>query len=718
MNNQNIFNLVDAGKKALEDTIKAGPYVAGEGIMKTGYMVRNSVNYTFRNLSEGTRSVSANVLSQVNRYTPDFYDVGANGKDLTDDMGMFIAGNSAMVMQNTARALRIPGKYALKAGYGVWYNPLRMNHQQQKFQDFQNSSAAAKATYQDMVLGKSRKNVIHRSDRYAKNRYIDNYFTNLSARERLILMKDKFQGEKYLRLKGRSERGAEKFAAMKQHQFSLKRSTVGMVKNQSRKISRQIASGNNPDSVVNQTAIAGVQGVRYSAKTAAKMYRRREMIKKYLSAIAHPIRTLQGIVGVIVSVLSAIFSMVASIPAVISIIVALLPILIVVVIVSMLVSTIFPSAGADEFNAVNVTMAATPEYASNAFIYEAKEREWKENAIVGTLAYLLAEGMGMGTFTYESYMFNNGPGKVTYDTTTDNQAWVEWLSGDGKAQALAQDNYNASNVAIGLGVTQESNVWSYDTAKALNASRLIDYCMKLDKPWQDPETQMSYLFKEKFSTSTAFDQDASGHVDPTKDDLTPEQWCRRVTAGIGMPGWTMNVNNSYMNAHTSKVPEAQQIYNDYRTFSYVNMSGPAVNGNVDFSDLDAWIRLNPYYSAGYCGQCTWFAWGRVYQIHGFAPNASGNGYEFARQLYTKHPDKFRYSKTPAPGAVFSTEAGGGYNHVGIVLDVQGDMVTIQEGNLDGVNNTFVDAQRDWQEITISLSELHSRYGGVYFAVPI
>ncbi|WP_304818354.1 hypothetical protein, partial [Faecalibaculum rodentium] len=101
-------------------------------------------------------------------------------------MGVFIAGNSAMALQNTARALRIPGKYALKAGYGVWYNPLRMNHHQQKHQKFQNSSPAAKATYQDMVLGKSRKNVIHRSDCYAKNRYVDNFFTNLSARERLI----------------------------------------------------------------------------------------------------------------------------------------------------------------------------------------------------------------------------------------------------------------------------------------------------------------------------------------------------------------------------------------------------------------------------------------------------------------------------------------------------------------------------------------------------
>ncbi|WP_276930872.1 CHAP domain-containing protein [Faecalibaculum rodentium] len=715
MNRQNVFDLVDAGKKALEETIKAGPYVAGEGIMKTGYVVRNSVNYTVRNLSEGTRSVTANVLSQVNRYTPDFYDVGANGKDLTDDMGMFIAGNGAMAVQNTARALRIPGKYALKAGYGLWYNPLRMNHQQQKYQKFQNSSLAAKATYQDMVLGKSRKNVIHRSDRYAKNRYIDNFFTNLSARERLILMKDKFQGEKYLRLKQRSDRGAEKFAAMKSRQFSLKRSTEGMLKNQSRKLSRQFASGNDPESMVNQTAVAGVQAVRYSAKSAAKMYRRREMIKKYLSAIAHPIRTLQGIVSVIVSVLSAIFSMVASVPVVISIITALLPILVVVVIVSMLISTIFPSAGADEFNSVNVAMAATPEYASQAFIYEAKKREWKENAIVGTLAYLLAEGMGMGTFTYESYMFNNGPGKVTYDTTTDNQAWLEWLSGEGKTQALAQDNYNPWNVAIGLGVTQESNVWRYDTATALNASRLIDYCMKLDKPWQDPETQMTYLFKEKFSTSTAFDQDASGHVDPAKDDLTPEQWCRRVTAGIGMPGWTMDVNNTYMDAHISKVSEAQQIYDDYKTFSYVNMSGPAVNGNIDFTDLDAWIRLNPY-APTYYGQCTWFAWGRVYQIHGFAPNASGYGYEFAEQLYTNHPDRFRYSKTPAPGAVFSTDSAS--NHTGIVLDVQGDMLTIQDGNYNGVSDDFVTATGDWEQFTISLSGLKGRYSGLYFAVPV
>lgn len=50
-----------------------------------------------------------------------------------------------------------------------------------------------------------------------------------------------------------------------------------------------------------------------------------------------------------------------------------------------------------------------------------------------------------------------------------------------------------------------------------------------------------------------------------------------------------------------------------------------------------------------------------------------------------HLDKFECSSTPKSGAVFSSI---NRNHVGIVLMVNGDNITIQEGNLDGKTNMF------------------------------
>lgn len=37
----------------------------------------------------------------------------------------------------------------------------------------------------------------------------------------------------------------------------------------------------------------------------------------------------------------------------------------------------------------------------------------------------------------------------------------------------------------------------------------------------------------------------------------------------------------------------------------------------------------------------------------------------------------------------------GHNHVGIVITVKDNTLTVQEGNLDDITNTFQDAKKDW-----------------------
>ena len=59
-----------------------------------------SVSWSSSNTGVATvvsRGTLSTIATQVNRYTPDVYDVGGYGKnDLTSDAGMFLAGNSAM----------------------------------------------------------------------------------------------------------------------------------------------------------------------------------------------------------------------------------------------------------------------------------------------------------------------------------------------------------------------------------------------------------------------------------------------------------------------------------------------------------------------------------------------------------------------------------------------------------------------------------------------
>jgi surface antigen len=139
----------------------------------------------------------------------------------------------------------------------------------------------------------------------------------------------------------------------------------------------------------------------------------------------------------------------------------------------------------------------------------------------------------------------------------------------------------------------------------------------------------------------------------------------------------------------------------------------------NFDNRDAWVSENPYSMSGLYGQCTWFAWGRFYEIYGYSPGFTGNGNQCAQQLLNAHGDKFYKSSTPVPGAVFSQGLGEQYGHVGIVLavDEANDTITIQDGNYNGKTDSFAVAQSDWGTKTMSLSEFCARRGGAVFACP-
>ena len=129
--------------------------------------------------------------------------------------------------------------------------------------------------------------------------------------------------------------------------------------------------------------------------------------------------------------------------------------------------------------------------------------------------------------------------------------------------------------------------------------------------------------------------------------------------------------------------------------------------------MQAWGSNNPYSRAGLYGECTWFAWGRFYEIYGYDPGFTGDGWDCVEQLVAAHPDKFEISDTPAVGAIFSCI---GRNHVGIVIGWDGTHIIIQEGNLDGKTNSFEDAKKDWHTVTYTLSQFVSISHGVEFAI--
>ena len=184
---------------------------------------------------------------------------------------------------------------------------------------------------------------------------------------------------------------------------------------------------------------------------------------------------------------------------------------------------------------------------------------------------MLAEGLGMGTFTYEGFYCWTGPSKVTYDKTLSNDAWRTWMAGPGKEQA--HNGYYASHnsdvyAAIGIGLLADSDVWNKDgtALTTQQATNLINFCDERNAPWQDPQVQMDWIFDVRFAYEYAFD---TNDVDPTTSDLSPKEWCARILCGIGMPAWSWGYyddngnpvfnTNPHIETHTKHVPEAQAL---------------------------------------------------------------------------------------------------------------------------------------------------------------
>lgn len=173
-----------------------------------------------------------------------------------------------------------------------------------------------------------------------------------------------------------------------------------------------------------------------------------------------------------------------------------------------------------------------------------------------------------------------------------------------------------------------------------------------------------------------------------------------------------NEGKSVIEMVKATYPNAVEI-----TSNCVGMGNGTITGNPNFSNEDAWKDPNNPYAPNLYGQCTWFAWGRFYEIYGFSPGFTGNGVDCARQTVTANPDKFELSKTPKVGAVGSAKQSYPYGHVFIVTKIEGDKITFQEGNYNGTTDSWNVAITDWGSRTMTLSEMNKTMGGVEFANP-
>lgn len=117
----------------------------------------------------------------------------------------------------------------------------------------------------------------------------------------------------------------------------------------------------------------------------------------------------------------------------------------------------------------------------------------------------------------------------------------------------------------------------------------------------------------------------------------------------------------------------------------------------------AYNGANPFAQSGLSGQCTWYAWGRTYELTGIDLPCRGNAntwYDVAAQ------NGFTVSGTPRENSVICWEGGAfaDYGHVGFVEAFDGTNVTISQSNYNW--SGWYDGK-----MTMTWDELNSWSGG-------
>lgn len=183
-----------------------------------------------------------------------------------------------------------------------------------------------------------------------------------------------------------------------------------------------------------------------------------------------------------------------------------------------------------------------------------------------------------------------------------------------------------------------------------------------------------------------------------------------MVLGLGATGTVITTFN------TVGAEESADVGYNVNTISLEGTNQLLAGQLPDFSNSEAWLNSG-YGKSKLFGQCTWFASGRFYEIYGYQPGFSGDGYMCVKQLLSTDSDRFYESKTAVVGAIGSSDYL--HNHVWIVVgvDEDGTGITIQEGNLDGYTNDWVTGCSDWRQKHYTYEELAQKFGDYDFANP-
>ena len=272
---------------------------------------------------------------------------------------------------------------------------------------------------------------------------------------------------------------------------------------------------------------------------------------------------------------------------------------------------------------------------------------------------------------------------VFSDGTTEGNAQAVWtyLKGKGLSDEAVsgvmgnmerESNFDPALIEKGYPYQGHGLIqWSYG-----RKDNLLKQATLKGVSWTDLNFQLNFLWEESLSPESYYGKQLQR--EGFYENKSPSR-CAYLFHKI-----VERSSDSYQSILNTRCKSAKKWYDKLKgTYKLTDSTGCAtgsIEGDPNFGNTDAWVTKNPYAQAGLYGQCTWFAWGRFYEIYGFSPGFTGNGYSCVAQLLATHPDKFEFSLIPKVGAVGSSDVA--HNHVWIVVGVEGEKITnCKKGNL-------------------------------------
>jgi len=182
---------------------------------------------------------------------------------------------------------------------------------------------------------------------------------------------------------------------------------------------------------------------------------------------------------------------------------------------------------------------------------------------------------------------------------------------------------------------------------------------------------------------------------------------------------SISANNSISNSKIEPTPvkiDNIELEDESLNKGVIRDTEPSLDDKHYYSDQNLFykIKLSPPFSSGGTlikGNCTWYAWGRAWEITGKKPDDAGfigNAYEWWEA--NKKSGKYQYGSKPRVGsiAVWKSDlsGSGGSGHVAIVEKINDGKVYISESMWHGV--TF-----KYREIY----ETNHLYGYIYLDKP-